>query len=602
MSDLNTRPIDRYWMSVLEAHKTKGKQERTEWGELAKMFRGGNAALQSEATNGLVEDDAVTVPSSYAYAFADSLASNVVPTNPAVTINANRQNLDMAARFRTELSNLILRKEKAGEKLWAMTTRTAIWGRCWMKVAWSRAADRPTFRVVDPHYIWADLDADCQEDMQYVIEVVTLTREQFQARVKTKGQEKVQFYSNRLADKVKFGKYPDWVEPESTQTGKTAGVAEDIHRQFSEYCVIFEVYDFRTNKFYHYADGVAEPLFEGELPYTYVKNPFHLLVFNDNLADLGGMADASLIKQQVKRLEELDSLEMLHIKTSIPSLVLHEGLVEDIEALMDAIEQADGPGLVIPLAAQQGVGINQVMGQTPTVQLPIEWARARATCEENIQFTVGLPSYMRGAVGQADIATELALTDTATRTRNARRQKVIYNVIEWMSKSIVGLYHQFMTPDSELPLRIADNLDEQQVTASMLSFTEGDDPWSWDYTAHPYTAAEQNEIVKLKQLEVYLPVLAGNPNVDQRKLIGHLLDLLHVPDLLAEPQAAAPPGAMPGAPPPPGAAGPEAAAGLPPEMQALAQGGEVLQGAGAQAIPGGMEGGVQPGGGNLTQI
>jgi hypothetical protein len=591
-------PRDLYWQSVINAHKSKGKDERTEWASLSRMFRGGAQKNYKDGMNGLHEDDLTKVPSSHAYAFADTLAANVVPTNPGVTVNANRKTLDDAARFRTELSNLVMAKERIGEKLWSMTTRAAIWGRCWMKVAWSPTANRPTYRVVDPHYVWADLNANCVEDMRYVIEVVTLTKEEFQARVKKKGSRQKQFYPNRLADMVEFGKYPDWVEPESNDSGSTTGTAEDIAHEYSQYVTILEVYDFVDNKFYHYADGVPEALFEGELPYTHVRNPFHLLTFNDNMQDLGGMSDAALIKHQVKRMEELDQLEMTHIKTAIPSLVLHEGLVEDIESLMDAIETADGPGLVIPLAAQQGIGINQIMGQTPTVQLPIEWPRSRAAIEANVQFTLGLPSYMRGEVGQTDVATELALTDTATRTRNARRQKVVYRTIEWVSRTTIGLYHQFLEPNSELPLRITDEVDEANVTASMLAFMDGDDVWSWDYQAHPYDQTQNNAVVQLKKLETYLPMLSGNPNVDQRALIAHLLNLMDAPELLAPPPPPQP------AAPPMGPGGPQAHPGAAPDLNAMGQpaGNQVMVGDGAQAVPGGMEGGVQPGGGNLEQL
>jgi hypothetical protein len=597
-------PKDAFWHKVFHAHKTKGKAQRAEWSELARMYRGSHMPKEGEERNGLVEDDATRVPSAYAYAFADTLAANVVPTNPAVTIKANRAALDDAATFRTYLSNSVFRKERLGEKLWALTTRAAIWGRCWAKATWSKDAKRPVIRVIDPHYVWADLDAECEEDMRYIIEVAVLTKGEFTQRVKRKGSQKKQFYRSDALEEVEFGRYPDWLAPESDITGETSTPDEDIVRENYQYCVIYEVYDFRENKFMHYADGVRRPLFEGDLPYTHLRNPFKMLTFNDNLADLGGLADASLIKTQVKRMEEYDALEVTHVKTAIPSLVIHEGLVDNIEDFMDAMEMADGPGMVIPLAANPGIGVNEVLGVTPMPTLPAEFGRSRNTIENNIQFTLGLPSYARGEVGQSDVATELALTDTATRTRNARRQKMIYNVIEWCSKAIIGLYHQWFPEEQQLPMRVKDGLDEQQVTASMMKFDGEEDPWAWDYSAHPYTAAEQNEIVQLKQMEAYLPVLLNNPVVDQQKLVKKLLDLLHAPELLAPPQPPpmAPPG-PPGAPPLPGGAGPDmGGAGMPPEMAPLLQGGEVLTGAGEQAIPAGLEGGVQPGGGNLEGL
>lgn len=594
-------PTEAFWQKVIESHKNKGKAQRTEWGELSRMYRGSHLPSESER-NGLVQDDAVSVPSSYAYAFADTLCANVVPTNPAVTISANRASLDEAARFRTILANRVFSKERLGEKLWALTTRTAIWGRAWMKATWSKNAQRPTFRVIDPHYIWADLDAECEEDMRYVIEVAVLTRAEFEGRVKRKGSRKTQFYRSSAMDEVEFGRFPDWIAPETDTSGPTCSPEEKVVREGYSYTVIYEVYDFVSRKFYHIADGVKTPLFEGDLPYTHLANPFRMMVFNDNMSDLGGLADASLIQQQVKRLEEYDMLEVTHVKSSIPSLVIHEGLIDSVEDFMDAIEMADGPGMVIPLAANPGIGINEVMGITPMPTLPAEFGRSRATIEANIQFTLGLPSYARGEVGQSDVATELALTDTATRTRNARRQKVVYNMIEWCSSATIALYHQWLPIEQAIPMRIADGFDEVEVTSEMLGFEDKDDPWSWDYTAHPYTAAEQNEIVKLKQLEAYLPVLMGNPNVDQRELIKMLLELLHAPKLIAAPQPAAPPMGMAMDPNQPAPSDDMMGAGMPAEMMPLTAGGEVLTGAGAQAVPGGMEGGVQPGGGNLEGL
>lgn len=602
-TDEKASPKDVFWQSVFSAHKNKGKAQRAEWNELTRMYRGSHMPKEAEERNGLVEDDGTRVPSSYAYAFADTLAANVVPTNPAVTIKSNRKALDDAAKFRTYLTNAVFRKERFGEKLWAITTRSAIWGRAWMKATWSRGAERPIFRVIDPHYIWADLDAECEEDMRYIIEVAVLTKGEFSERVKRKGSRKTQFYRSDSLEEVTFGQYPDWISPESDITGETSTPDEDVVRESYQYCVIFEVYDFKEKRFMHYADGVMRPLFEGDLPYTNLSNPFKMLTFNDNLSDLGGLADAGLIKAQIKRLEEYDSLEVTHVKSSIPNLVVHEGLVDNIEDFMDSMELADGPGMIIPLAANPGIGVDQVLGVTPMPTLPIEWSRSRDIIESNIQFTVGLPSYARGEVGQSDVATELALTDTATRTRNARRQKMIYNLIEWGARAVIGLYHQWFPEDQLLPMRITDGLQEEQVTASMIGFMEDDDPWAWDYSAHPYTAAEQNEIVQLKQMEAYLPVLLGNPAVDQRKLVERLLELLHAPDLLAPPQPppapmAPPEGGAPGAPSPDMAAG----AGMPPEMMAMAQGGEVLSGAGEQSVPAGLEGGAQPGGGNLSGL
>ena len=51
-------------------------------------------------------------------------------------------------------------------------------------------------------------------------------------------------------------------------------------------------------------------------------------------------------------------------------------------------------------------------------------------------------------MGQTDVATEAALAGTAVRTRNARRQKVVYHAVEWVAEAIIRLYIKYLPADS----------------------------------------------------------------------------------------------------------------------------------------------------------
>ena len=135
------------------------------------------------------------------------------------------------------------------------------------------------------------------------------------------------------------------------------------------------------------------------------------------------------------------------------------------------------------------------------------------------------------------------------------------------------------------------------LTRELLAFGERtEDPWSFDYEALPYNAAEMNSVVQLKQMEVMMPILMQGVQagyVGMGPLMKKLLENMDMPELYQEPppQPAAPPGGMDPMAAMAAMAGGGAEgmmpASMPEEMQPLAQGGEVTAGAGAQAVPAG---------------
>ena len=91
------------------------------------------------------------------------------------------------------------------------------------------------------------------------------------------------------------------------------------------------------------------------------------------------------------------------------------------------------------------------------------------------------------------------------------------------------------------------------------------------YEAVPYSAADNNRVVQLQQMQQWMAPLTGNPAiapfVDGAKLARRMLELLEVPEVFATPQPqpqqpmapglGTPPGVEEG-PPPGGLAGAEA--------------------------------------------
>ena len=332
-----------------------------------------------------------------------------------------------------------------------------------------------------------------------------------------------------------------------------------------KWVTVYEVYDFTGNgRYYHMLDNIEEPLFEGDLPYRYVRNPFSYLTFNENMKDLGGLSDVKLIQSLQERLNEIDTLELWHAQSSNPVMMVNTALVDNPEDIMTGLQDANQPGSMISIQGKANAPLRDLIGMTPTPTLSPSYDLMRNRCNQVIEFILGIPQYSRGVVGVADIATEVALADSATRTRNGRRIKEIEDVVTGVAHQVIGLYEEFLDVETTLPLRLTGSQEVMEASRIELSFKDARDPnelpMDYDYIAVPYSPTENNRLMQLQKLQQYLPILLQSPAVDQQKLVMKLLDLLQLSDIIAPPQPPAPPGMPPGMEPMPPGMPPEGAA------------------------------------------
>lgn len=535
------------FQSIIKQHKSQMDRDRKQWAKWARWYRSEFYDRPDEDFDGpSYNSDEITMEQNFVYSYCDTMVANIVPPNPQVTVQPRKDNLREASKLREMLINDCLRRNRVHEKLWKLTTRSSVWPRAFMKTVWNPRRRTPVFRVIDPKNIFFDNTVEEYEDIRYIIEVTVLTRGEFEKRAKGTGRTKG-IYEEDVAKKANFGAFPQWLQDPDQVTKASRKASQDAY----QWITIYEVYDFVADRFFHFMDEASEPLLDDGLPYRNLRNPYRILTFNDNLRDLGGMSDVQLIQTAQERLNEIDTLEMWHSKTSIPVMLINGGLVDDPAVLLDLLEDIGGPGEIGVIDTKARVGISDVIGSTPIPQFSPNFSQMRARCIETIEFVLGIPAYSRGMVGQSDVATELALADTATRTRNARRQKAVYDVIAWMGEAIIALYKEFMSPDDVIPARLMDSPNIEQLTRDLLVMNEDEGPLDYDYEAVPFSAPEANRVVLLKQLEKFAPVLLNNPLVDQNKLIQQMLDLLLMPNIKAEvppaPPAAPPEGGLPGA-------------------------------------------------------
>jgi len=518
--------------AIINAHVSKAQKEHATWDKWRAWYRSEFwGELQNE------DSDSLLVENNYLYAFTDTMVASVTPPTPRVTCVPRKKDEEtaLAAQYREALINDVLYRCDAHEILWQMSTFSSVYGRSIIKGVWNFSKNRPDFLVIDPRYFFFDLSVRRWDDIRYAIEVTTLTKAEFFARVK--GKSNTIQYDKAIADKVRFGSFPKWLSDKEDTSVK---LSEEVKKVF-EWVVIYEVYDFTRDRYYHMIEDSEEPLFEGDLPYTFVRNPFDCLMFNDNLADIGGMADSQLVERQQRRLNELDTLELRHAQASVPVTIINEALCDNPEDFVDQVATATSPGDVVRLMGKNAAPVGDILGTTPTASLVPEFSSIRTRIESTIQFVLGIPDYARGVAGSSEVATELALLDSAMRTRLGRRTKLINGILQHMARTIVGLYEEFLNSSEEIPVRVSGQKEAVTVARKHLSARDPgkadqmkargeniEEPLDIDYEVVPYSPTENSKAAQTKKLTQFMDLFLQSPHIDQRRLMVHLLELLDI--------------------------------------------------------------------------
>ena len=532
----------RQLQSIIKIHRTKTRNERTKWDRWRSWYLSEYWSSDSDFPSGsedlYTREEQINIETNYPYAYIDTMIANICPTNPQVTVMARQDELRESARFREALINDSFRRNKLHILLWKTSTNAAICGRGFIKTLWNFNTKSAEYTVVDPRYVFFDLTAQKWEDIRYIVEVTVLTKDEFKRRTKKKGKRGA-VYNKKVADQATFGGFPTWLK-DQIRSDTAVGQAS---RQVYDWVTVYEIYDFNGDgRYYHVIDEQEEPLFEGELPYRHVRNPFSIMTFNDNMTNLGGVSDVKLISSVQERLNEIDTLELWHAHSSNPVLMVNTGLVDNPEQIITALRDATQPGSMIQLMGKANAPMSDLIGQTPVPQLTPSFQVMRERCTQIIEFILGIPAYSRGVVGVADVATEVALADTSTRTRNGRRIKSVEDMVSSLGMNTVGLYEEFLSEDSLLPLRITGSREVLEATRRTLSLDRDrpdyENPLEYDYDAVPFSPTENHRLVQLQKIQNYLPILLEAQQVDKEKLITKLLDLLQLNEILATEQPA----------------------------------------------------------------
>lgn len=555
MPETKLNPRQRRVLNIIHAHKKSREPIHKEWDRYLHLYnndanrRGTGMTSQGQPT---YDDTHIEVHTNYPYAFVDTVVAMVVPPKPQVEVIPREPEKVDSALAQEQLINWTFQKEKFRPVLDKVVAKTVMYGIGFVKTVWNMARSEVRMYEKDPRRVWLDNEAARWDEMRYIIEVTTLSSEQFKKRIKDG------LYDKEIGKGVSASSYPDWLDYTLRDTESEEDKAS---RDAFKWVIVYEFHDLETRMTYHVADNATGILFEGPCPYQHNRNPFTPLVFNDNLKDLSGLSDIKLIFKLQKLIDEIDTLELQHAASSIPLILIDKKLLEIESETISALERANFPGQYIAISLATGRRMADLFAETPMPTLSPSFDKMRDRIIMAIEFILGLPQYARGAIGKTEVATEAALADTVLRTRTGRRISAINELLASVAMAAVGLYAEFLAPDYKLTVKLDRATDAIEISKKILGLEDFDPAkFFWEYEAIEYAPLENNRQYKSQQIQMFMKELRGSPNVDQEKLTKELLEVLRLPHLYmaTPPQAPAEPdpqGQPPLPPPQPGLPG-----------------------------------------------
>jgi len=560
---------------ILRTHISKGRIEREEWDRYTAWYLGEDANASAAVDGALPntysdanEGEEFRLDTNYPYAFIDTMIANVCPTNPLITLNARGKDRQKPAAAREALVNDTFRRDKMHAKSWDMAAYCSLVGRAFSKTFWSRKHRRPMTKVINPRCIFFDPTVDWDET-RYVIEAVRMTQAEFEARLNE--PDPALRFNMPENQKPTYTQIPTWlVDRGGIYHYNTAAF------EVFKWIVVYEFHDLVAGTMCFMLEDCEKPLWEGPRPFQYIRNPYSKVVFNKNMIDEAGVSDIKLISKIQERLNEIDTLEMWWTHTAIPIAVINESAFDNAEEAVTGFQNCTGPGDVWRVALREQVPLQAAVDFTRPPQAMPQFDKMREVCTKLIEFILGIPSYARGAYGGAEVATELALVDTATRTRNGRRIRVLEDWTTDVASKTLAIWREFFPKQGSLDLRGRGPFDDVVVNRFEMAFPEDitgsapsddvdfDEDFYYEFEAISYSPTENHRLVQLQKLQQFLEVLANNPNVNQGLLFSKLLELLGMEEIRQDPATAPPPppGAPPGSPVSPGQL-PPGSGGLP---------------------------------------
>jgi hypothetical protein len=432
--------------TLIDVHLGIARQETDRWSKYLQWYL--NRFRTSDTQQNEGDDVELNEHTNYLFALVDTISASLVPLNP--NMHARPESPDAADR--ALVVERLLRQDIKATRLRKVSRRcirrTVLFGRAPAKVVWDELIQAPRVYDVKPEWLWWNFEVPFEQS-PYYIEYTTVPDEEMQRRLKRPktpdGRRPAAIYNRKglTGQSMKGG--PHWLRT-VLQSNTTRNLTDKVEELFSAH-VVYEIYFPREDRCVHLMPGAEVALYDGPAPYGMVPNPYAIVSFHDRLEDERGLSDAELIDSLQFRMNELSQLAMEHILRSMPWMAYDRDAVD--KDSIEALEEA-APGDLVGVSVRQGKTVRDAFAEGPTPSLTPDFYRERSRIQEDIQLISGFPDWARGRNVRAEVATEVALQESALKTRFTQREQDVADFHAEIGNRMLLLRREMMPEDQKV--------------------------------------------------------------------------------------------------------------------------------------------------------
>jgi hypothetical protein len=518
--------LGQQWISIIDQHVNRAKAGDFKlFNKVDKYVLGDPWA---ETTVGASEAELIKTSTNFARPILETAASLLVPPNPQVSAQPrNPLNEDQILGV-DGVVNHSLDVGRWRDELTVVVENAVKYGRGPTKTTWDGDSDLPVTRFLDPRNYFYDQTAQRFEDVRYEIEATLLSKRDMEKRIAE------EMYPPTALERQNAERYPTWLLPD--------GRAElnDL-KNYQPWYLVWEVHDRESGKVKHFLPEDNDPILDDDL----IFRPYDLLTFSYNGKDIGGVSEIGLILANQEEYNWTETFLLNILRFSIPG-IFYDNRATTTDKMVKVQNAPLGAAMPLNINNEIDGGIANVFFQRPFPQQPPLAQEMLARKREGMMFVSALSDAQRGQTVGAKTATEMEFIKSQIRDRLGPRIGKVDGLTERVAEKHLFLASRFMQKEKVL-----------QLTGSKVWTPIS--PWTIEgvsaaFKMVPYSPMMQNKALRVETLRNIQPLLAGNPNIDQRKLAEALLETADLPSnlLLSEEKVAAAAQAMLGGPQPPG--------------------------------------------------
>lgn len=255
--------------------------------------------------------------------------------------------------------------------------------------------------------------------------------------------------------------HPTWKLPKDLRPSATlrdllesrgadiTNIGADTGDSDSTFKIFYEIYDLRTNNTYVISDNDEHCYDYKDNPYDFLdaRHPYLMLKFNDVPDEFYPISDVQPWEPQMHELNKTRSQILNHRKRYNRRYIYNSSAFaqEDIDKL-----KMGEDGTMIPTTEENIPSIFMPVQDAP---LPPDVYRQEQSIKNDIVEISGITGYQKGnTTNGAKTATEAAIVESSSRSRNEERLDVVTTFANNIAKNLAKMMQRFMTKEQIYPI------------------------------------------------------------------------------------------------------------------------------------------------------